>query len=156
MRTWTSRQWLVAVTATTGTLVVLGIPTVLIPNGAFTREIAPTWWSYPVWVLTSALVGLLIATYVGPSRTQSCPTGADRSGLTGGILAWFAIACPVCNKLVLLALGTSGALTWFAPLQPVLAVAGLGLLALALRLRLRVMTPPRKGPGPESTTTPLT
>lgn len=48
---------------------------------------------------------------------------------SGGLLSYFAIGCPVCNKLVVLALGSSGAISWFAPLQPLLAVASVGLLA---------------------------
>lgn len=152
MRTWTMRQWWVAVAGTLGSLLILGVPSVLIPNGLFAREIAPTWWSYPVWVLTAVLVGLLIATYAGPRRGETCPTRADRKGLAGGLLAWFAIACPVCNKLVLLALGYSGALAWFAPLQPVLAVVGVGLLALALRIRLRRVAPTRATPESETST----
>ncbi len=39
--------------------------------------------------------------------------------------AVFAIGCPVCNKLVVLALGFSGALAYFEPIQPALALAGL-------------------------------
>ena len=48
----------------------------------------------------------------------------------------FAVGCPVCNKVVLLALGSSGALTWFAPVQPLLAVLSIAGLAWALRVRL--------------------
>jgi hypothetical protein len=45
---------------------------------------------------------------------------------------------------VLLALGTSGALTWFAPLQPWLAAASVALLAGSLAWRIRALTgPPR-------------
>ncbi|WP_017624171.1 hypothetical protein [Nocardiopsis chromatogenes] len=140
MRQWTSRQWLTAAAGTAAALAVLGVPAVLIPNGLFTREIDPAWWSYPVWAAASVLSGLLLATYVrtGPQdRAAADAPGPGRTGLGGTVLSWFAIGCPVCNKLVLLALGTSGALTWFAPLQPVLAVAGLLLLAFALRSRLR-------------------
>ena len=43
----------------------------------------------------------------------------------------------MCNKFALLALGYSGALTWFAPVQPVLAVIALVLTAVALVVRLR-------------------
>jgi hypothetical protein len=43
----------------------------------------------------------------------------------------------VCNKLVLIALGASGAMTWFAPVQPFLAVASVVLMAAALRIRLK-------------------
>lgn len=44
----------------------------------------------------------------------------------------------MCNKLVLIALGTTGAMELFAPLQPFLAVASVLLLGVALRTRLRV------------------
>lgn len=53
------------------------------------------------------------------------------------MVTFFAVGCPVCNKLVLLAVGTSGALAWFEPVQPVLSVLALGLLAWALIRRLR-------------------
>lgn len=136
MRDWGTRQWVTAAAGTALTLLVLGLPTVLIPNGLFAREIEPTWWSHPVWVATSILSGLLLATYTRPAPEGSDGPGGVR-GLGGGLLAWFAIGCPVCNKIVLLALGTSGAMAWFAPLQPLLAAAGLVLLTLALRARLR-------------------
>ena len=57
--------------------------------------------------------------------------------MAGVALAWFAVGCPVCNKIALLALGYSGALTWFAPAQPYLAAAALLLTAGALVVRLR-------------------
>ncbi len=139
MRHWTRRRWVTAAGGTAAALVVLGVPAVLIPNGLFTREIEPTWWSYPAWVATAVLSGLLLATYVR-TETQEAPSPSPgRKGLGGTVLAWFAIGCPVCNKLVLLAVGASGAMNWFAPLQPALAVAGLGLLAAALRTRLRTL-----------------
>lgn len=147
MRQWTPRQWTVAALATAAALAALGIPTVLIPNGLFTREIEPTWWSYPVWFATAVLSGLLMATYATPHGTGKQDHPGGRRGITGGVLSWFAIGCPVCNKLVLLALGTSGALQWFAPLQPVLAVGGLALLAVALRARLRSVSCPLPDPA---------
>lgn len=144
-RLWTPRQWLAAALATVGSLVLLGIPTVLIPNSFFTREIPPTAWSYPVWVITSVLMGLLIATYVKPVRgaepiEDDAASGTDkgsRFGVVGGAIAWFAIGCPVCNKIVLLLLGASGAMTWFAPVQPFLAALALVLTTIALAVRLR-------------------
>jgi hypothetical protein len=60
-----------------------------------------------------------------------------RGDLAGGLLTYFAVGCPVCNKLVLLALGSAGAMTWFEPFQPVLQVAAVVLLLWALRSRLR-------------------
>lgn len=58
-------------------------------------------------------------------------------GLVGGVLAWFAVGCPVCNKIALIALGYSGAITWFAPVQPFLAGAAVILCAVALVIRLK-------------------
>ena len=144
MRLWTARQWTAAALGTAGTLVLLGIPSVLLPNDLFVREIEAAWWTYPVWVATAVLCGLLLATYTRPHSGRPPETTKEdedrstpRRSLAGGLLAWFAIGCPTCNALVLMALGTSGALNWFAPAQPLLAAAGLALLALALRARLR-------------------
>lgn len=144
MRLWTARQWTAAALGTAGALLLLGIPSVLLPNDLFVREVEAVWWMYPVWVATAVLCGLLLATYTRPyggRDPESTEQGEDRStsrrSLAGGLLAWFAIGCPTCNVLVIMALGTSGALNWFAPMQPLLAVAGLTLLALALRARLR-------------------
>ena len=61
----------------------------------------------------------------------------SRLGVAGGVLAWFAVGCPVCNKLALVALGYSGAISYFAPLQPFLAAAALALTAGAVVVRLR-------------------
>lgn len=136
MRHWGTREWGAAAIGSALALLLLGVPAVLIPNQIFAREIEPTWWSYPVWIATAILSGLLLATYTRPNPDSSNSPGNRRS-IGGGLLAWFAIGCPVCNKIVLLALGTSGAMTWFAPLQPLLAVVGLALLIVALRSRLR-------------------
>ncbi len=73
--------------------------------------VAPvTWWPYPVLVVTASL---------------------------GGLLSFFAVGCPVCNKLVVLALGTVGARRWFEPFQPARALLSIVLLVIALRSRLK-------------------
>ncbi len=61
-------------------------------------------------------------------------------GTIGGVGAFLAIGCPVCNKIALVLLGWSGALSIWAPLQPVLGAASLVLLAVtaAWRIRLRI------------------
>lgn len=142
MRSWPARRWLVAAGSTVAYALLIAIPTDLVDTPVFGREIPPTWWSWPALVVSSVLAGLLTATYVRdpgtPVPDEVEPT--DRSakgGYVGGFLTFFAVGCPVCNKLVLLALGTSGALTWFEPVQPVLSLAAIGVLAWALRARLR-------------------
>lgn len=86
-----------------------------------------------VLAATAVLTGLLTATYVRTGGEERL----NRPATAGALLSYFAIGCPVCNKLVLVVLGASGAIQFFAPLQPYLAVAGLGLLAWALMVRLR-------------------
>lgn len=134
LRTWPVRRWLTAALSAIGTVAVIGVPTVLIPNPVFGREVAPTWWAWPVLAGTAVLAGLLAATYVRLPEAERAT--AAKAGLAGGILSYLAVGCPVCNKLALLALGYTGALQWFAPIQPWLAVAGLGLLGYALHRRL--------------------
>ncbi|MEE6289190.1 hypothetical protein V2J52_16170 [Georgenia sp. MJ173] len=146
LRSWGRRRRLVAAGVSLGFGLVIGLSTVLIPNPVFARDIPVVAWNYPVWILTSVLVGLLAATYVrqGPASHGEDTAPLDpserrtsRMGMAGGVLTWFAVGCPVCNKLALLALGYSGALTWFAPVQPFLAVGALVLTAWALVVRLR-------------------
>ncbi len=153
LRSWTRRTVVAAVAFSVAFAVLIGVPTVLIPNPVFGREIPVLAWNYPVWILTSVLAGMLAATYVRPRRavtdvpddasgepadaTDERVDAPSRLGVVGGVLAWFAVGCPVCNKLALLALGYSGALTWFAPVQPYLAAAALVLTAAALVVRLR-------------------
>lgn len=136
---WTARRLVTALAGTVGTALVIGVPTVVIPNPVFGREIPVTWWSYPVLAAVSVLSGLLLATYVREGAAAEGVTPDDRAprrGLGAGVLSFFAVGCPVCNKVVLLALGASGAMSWFAPLQPLLAVVSVAGLVWALRTRL--------------------
>lgn len=54
--------------------------------------------------------------------------------------AFLAIGCPICNELVVAALGVSGALTVFAPIQPLIGAASVGLLGVTLGWRVRQLT----------------
>jgi hypothetical protein len=133
---WGARRWGAAVGGALVVALAIGLPTEMIPNPWFTRMMPVVWWNYPVWIATAVLAGLLLATYVREEQHLLDDRPGRRGGL-GGVLAFFAVGCPVCNKLVVLALGTSGAMSWFAPVQPLLALAALALLAVALRGRLR-------------------
>ena len=113
------------------TLLVIAIPTDLIPNPLFGRQVEATAWAWPVASLTAILAGILIAL----PRPSSCRP-ATRTGIIGGGLAYLAVGCPTCNHLVVLALGATGALTWFAPIQPYLALIALAVLVGAIAHRV--------------------
>lgn len=140
---WSRRRRWIAVVSGIAVAVLVALPAAVIPNPVFGRAIAVTWWSYPVVVLTGILGGLLFATYVREpvdDLVEPSDDEVDRAsklGMAGAVVSFFAVGCPVCNKLVLLALGATGAVTWFAPVQPFLAIASVLLMVLALRIRLR-------------------
>lgn len=153
LRLWSLRRWATAIVATAVIGGVIGLSTVLIPNPWFRRDIPTEPWNYPVWIVVSALTGMLFATYLRADRSSTIRGGAaapgeeqaqsedgertSRRGTLGAILAWFAVGCPVCNKIALLAFGYSGAITWFAPAQPYLAAAAVLLTVVALTRRLQ-------------------
>ncbi len=142
LATWGRRRRWAAAGSALATVLVIAVPTAMIPTPVFGRSVPPTWWSWPVLLATAALSGLLFASYLrqgdGPSGEVAATGEArlDRTGVAGGLLTYLAVGCPVCNKIALLALGSAGALQWFAPIQPFLGVAALGLLAWGLKARL--------------------
>ncbi|MEU4266241.1 MULTISPECIES: hypothetical protein [Streptomyces] len=138
LRGWTARRWAAAITGALATAAITGVPTAVVPTPWFSRSVPVQWWNYPAWAVTAALAGLVLATYVaaGPSARPTDSDSGRRLGYLGGVLSFLAIGCPVCNKVVLLLVGASGALSYWAPLQPLVAVASVVLLAEAALRRL--------------------
>ena len=130
----TARRLAIAAAVAGFTLLALTVPTDLLPNPVFGRQVPPTAWAWPVAIATALLAGALVAL----PRPASCRP-ATRTGIAGAGLAYLAVGCPTCNHLVVLALGTTGALAWFAPVQPYLALVGLAVLALAIAHRLALL-----------------
>ncbi|HEX7400396.1 MAG TPA: hypothetical protein VF302_11545 [Candidatus Limnocylindrales bacterium] len=136
-------------------LLAFGLVAAIIPNPVFGRQIPPEPFAIAVWLVSAPLMGLLGATYSAPAIPAATATrlmplviepaggASHRQGTTLGTVAGFgaflAIGCPVCNKVALVLLGAGGAMTVFAPLQPLIGAASLVLLAgtLAWRFRLR-------------------
>ncbi|MFI5805768.1 hypothetical protein [Streptomyces sp. NPDC051561] len=133
---WPPSRWGIAVASAVLCALLLGLPTSLVPNPVFGRILPPEWWNYPVFAASALLGGLILATYLGPRGAREPRERRSRLGMAGGVLSFLAVGCPVCNKVVLLALGTSGAMSIWAPLQPVLALVSLVLLAVAAVRRL--------------------
>lgn len=130
---WPMRRWLAAVIAMGLTALVIGIPTGIIRTPFYHRMTPVLWWNYPVWAVTAVLSGLICATYV---RTADSSPRPSQVGFVGGFLSLLAVGCPICNKAVVFAIGVTGALDLWAPLQPLIAVLSLWLLGWALARRL--------------------
>lgn len=133
--TWPLRRWIVALATAAITALAIGVPTAVLPTPFFGRAVAVTSWSIPVLLATAVLSGLLVATYIrserGPQEDLSLKVGG-----AGGFFSFIAVGCPVCNKIALLALGSTGAIKFFAPIQPYIAAAGIALLLYAVRKRV--------------------
>ncbi len=131
------RFWLAAAGGALLSLLVLGLPSAIIPNPVFGRMVATRPSDVAIWLAAAPLFGMTLATYaVRPHRSDHARGEELRLG-AGGLAVFFAIGCPVCNKLVLVALGTTGALTVFAPIQPIIGIVSLGFLVATLGYRLR-------------------
>lgn len=130
---WPMRRWVVAVIAMLAVSLAIGVPTGIVRTSFYTRMTPVLWWNYPVWAVTAVLSGLIFATFV---RTVAPRHSTSRLGVGGGVLSLLAVGCPVCNKLVVLAIGVTGALNVWAPLQPLLGLVSIGLLVWALSRRL--------------------
>ena len=128
------RSWFTAATGAIVTLVIIGIPTAIIDNPFFARMTPVRAQDYVIWVATGLLTGLIVGTYTLSTKTRS-----SGKVISGGVLSLLAVGCPICNKLVLLLLGTSGALTYFAPVQLYIGMASLALLGWALYLRVQAI-----------------
>jgi hypothetical protein len=124
------RSWVFGAVAASAAALAIAVPTRLVANPWFSRMTPTRPQDYVFLVVSSVLLGATLA--VGRHRTLS---GARP--LTGGVATYLAVGCPVCNKVVVMLLGTGGAMTWFAPLQPVIAAMGMLILAAALRSGVR-------------------
>ena len=135
LKNWSRQRWFIAILSSVITGLVIALPTAIIENPIFGRDIAVTLWSIPVLLITSILSGMLFATYI---RNESS-LNEDKSlklGTAGALFSFLAVGCPVCNKIALIALGYSGAIKYFAPVQPYLAILGVVILSYALIKRL--------------------
>ena len=95
LRAWDRRHWLTALAMTAAGVLVVAVPTDLIDTPVFSREVPPTWWSWPALLASSALAGLLVATYVRePGSPDQAPEEESRTrwwGGAGGLLTFFAV-----------------------------------------------------------------
>lgn len=130
LRMFGARGWTYAFAGGVATLLVIGAVTALFDNPIFSRQLEARPQDYVIWVLTGLLGGLILGTFAVSSDSANQGKAA-----TGGFLATLAVGCPICNKVAVLLLGTSGALNFFGPSQMFIGIGSLVLLAWTLLLR---------------------
>ncbi len=120
---WHGRAILKGVAAAALAFASLGTVSALWDNPLFTRMTPVGAWELPALVVLSVLSGLYIAV-----RRPVC--SVRRAG-AGGIAGFIGIACPTCNKILMLLFGGEFLMLWFDPIRPFVSALGIALLAVA-------------------------
>lgn len=140
LRSVPTASWLRAVPYGLIAAVVIAIPADLIDTPVFGRPIDTKPIDYVILAVTAALIGLIFAIRPEPTDDAELLDAGERDEkrtVWGGFVSFLAVGCPVCNQAVVALVGTSGALSWWAPVQPVVGLLAVGLLLYTLRTRLR-------------------
>ena len=103
--------------------VTVGTVTAVWVNPFFTRMTPVGPWELLATALLAALSGVTTAFWVPQCRM--------RGPGSGGIIGFLGIACPTCNKLLMLIFGGPVLLAWFDPVRPYFAVAGIAVMGFA-------------------------
>lgn len=101
----------------------LGTVTAVWANPFFVRMTPVGPWELAATAMTALFAGATAAFWV--------PLCDMRTSGTGGIASFLGIACPTCNKILMLIFGGPALLAWFDPVRPFLATAGVIVMALA-------------------------
>ncbi len=115
-------------TVALGSFVALGTVAALWENPLFVR-MTPA--GDPEVVLLG-LLSVLLGTYVAIRR----PFCSVKTAGVGGVLGFVGVACPVCNKVLLLLFGGDLLLTYFEPVRVYVAAAGVLAVAAAVAREL--------------------
>ena len=119
----------------------LGTVTAVWANPLFVRMTPVGPWELTATAVTAILGGVTSALWVPRCRLRA-------SG-TGGIASFLGIACPTCNKVLMLIFGGPALLAWFDPVRPVLAAAGMAVMAWAAFSAWRSFRDTRVRPHPK-------
>lgn len=118
------RRALLGVVAATGTFGLLGTVSALWENPLFVRMTPAGDLEMALLALTSVLTGVYVMVKVPACSTSS-------AGL-GGVMGFLGIACPTCNKILMLLFGGEALLTYYEPVRIYVVVAGASVLAAAV------------------------
>lgn len=134
------RQWAIGAAVALVGFAALGTVSALWANPLFMRMTPVGGWEIGLLGALSLLGGLYVAL-----RRPAC---ADRTAGVGGVAGFLGIACPTCNKLLMLLFGGELLLGYFEPVRLYFAAAGTVILALTVIFELRRRRPMVRGSGP--------
>ena len=103
---------------------LLGTVSALWENPIFFRMVPADETEIVLLGALSALLGVYVAV-----RRPSCSVGTAG---TGGVLGFIGVACPICNKLLMLVFGADILLAYFEPIRIYVAVAGVLIMTAAV------------------------
>lgn len=124
MRADRSRKILKGIAVAVASFAGLGTVSALWDNPFFIRMTPAGGWEV---TLLSAL-SLLLGTYVAIRR----PFCSVKAAGGGGVLGFLGVACPVCNKVLLLLFGGELLLAYFEPVRIYVAAIGVVIVLAAL------------------------
>jgi hypothetical protein len=106
----------------------LGTVAALWENPLFMRMTPTSGFEVALLLLLSVLAGV----YVSLPGTEC---GVRTAG-AGGVIGFLGIACPVCNKVLVLLFGGALLLEYYEPVRLYIALGGVALLAAAIAFRM--------------------
>lgn len=119
-----TRRLAKGIAAATASFAGLGTVSALWDNPFFIRMTPAGGWEIGLLAALSLLLGAYVAI-----RRPACSVKAAG---TGGVLGFLGIACPVCNKILLLLFGGELLLTYFEPVRVYVAAVGVIIMLAAL------------------------
>lgn len=99
-------------------------------------------WSNPLFIRMTPTGGFEIALLLSQSVLAGVYVGLPQSACgkrtagAGAVMGFLGIACPVCNKILVLLIGGALLLEYFEPVRLYGALGGAVLLVVAVRLKL--------------------
>lgn len=124
LSTLSVRRWALGAGVALLAFAALGTVSALWENPFFIRMTPAGGWEIGMLGAISVLLGLYVAI-----RRPAC---YNRTAGAGGLLGFLGVACPVCNKVLLLAFGSELLLAYFEPIRAYVAAAGVAIVALAV------------------------
>ena len=115
----------------------LGTAAALWENPLFMRMTPTGGFEIALLLLLSVLAGIYVALPV-----TAC---GIRTAGTGGVIGFLGIACPLCNKVLVLAFGGALLMEYYEPARLYLTLGGVVLLGAAIWIKLTRRD--RSGPG---------